>query len=103
MNLLAAIRFQRPSAFDFSLLANKGGARQVGKSTLIRLFAKQRNLELVELNFERNPEYADLFTSNVSTALVVSAALHAVHGLNSFSSNSLMGRKCLAFAVDRGK
>lgn len=40
------------------------GARQVGKSTLIRLFAEQRGIELAELNFERNPEYAELFVSN---------------------------------------
>ena len=40
------------------------GARQVGKSTLIRLFAAQQQLELVELNFERNSEYAELFTSH---------------------------------------
>jgi len=40
------------------------GARQVGKSTLVRLFAEKNNLELVELNFERNPEYADAFASN---------------------------------------
>ncbi len=37
------------------------GARQVGKSTLVHLFAKKQGLELVELNFERNPEHADLF------------------------------------------
>ncbi|OIO71101.1 MAG: AAA family ATPase [Zetaproteobacteria bacterium CG12_big_fil_rev_8_21_14_0_65_55_1124] len=40
------------------------GARQVGKSTLVRLFAEQQQLELVELNFERNPELADIFVSN---------------------------------------
>lgn len=40
------------------------GARQVGKSTLVRLFAEEQKLELVELNFERNPEHADLFRSN---------------------------------------
>lgn len=40
------------------------GARQVGKSTLVRLFAEQKQIELVELNFERNPEYTDLFADN---------------------------------------
>jgi len=39
------------------------GARQVGKSTLVRLFATQQKIELVELNFERNPEYAELFNT----------------------------------------
>lgn len=39
------------------------GARQVGKSTLVNLFAQQSGLGLVLLNFERNPEYAQVFTS----------------------------------------
>ena len=40
------------------------GARQVGKSTLVSLFAKENAFELLLLNFERNPEYADLFIGN---------------------------------------
>jgi uncharacterized protein len=40
------------------------GARQVGKSTLVHLLAEQSQLELVELNFERNPELVGLFKSN---------------------------------------
>jgi predicted AAA+ superfamily ATPase len=40
------------------------GARQVGKSTLVRLLSAQSQLELVELNFERNPELSSLFKSN---------------------------------------
>lgn len=30
------------------------GARQVGKTTLVRLFARQRSLHLIELNLERD-------------------------------------------------
>lgn len=37
------------------------GARQVGKSYLVREFAKVENLELLEINFERNPGYAEAF------------------------------------------
>jgi predicted AAA+ superfamily ATPase len=37
------------------------GARQVGKSTLVSLFAESQGLDLVLLNFERNPEYTDIF------------------------------------------
>lgn len=37
------------------------GARQVGKSYLIREFAKQEALSLLEINFEKNPEIADFF------------------------------------------
>jgi predicted AAA+ superfamily ATPase len=40
------------------------GARQVGKTWLARVFAKQKELTLVELNFERNPELKNLFESN---------------------------------------
>lgn len=39
------------------------GARQVGKSTLVHQFAEVRGLSLLELNFERNPEYIEAFTS----------------------------------------
>lgn len=37
------------------------GARQVGKSTLVRLFAEQQSLSLAEVNLERYPELASTF------------------------------------------
>ena len=40
------------------------GARQVGKSTLVSLFAEEQGFSLLTLNFERNPEYADFFQKN---------------------------------------
>ena len=40
------------------------GARQVGKSTLVRQFAKSSELSLLAINFERNPEYSEAFASN---------------------------------------
>ena len=40
------------------------GARQVGKSTLVRQLAAESGLALVEINFERNPEYKEAFASN---------------------------------------
>ncbi len=40
------------------------GARQVGKTWLVRELAKQNDLELIELNFEKNPSYKSLFASN---------------------------------------
>lgn len=40
------------------------GARQVGKTWLARTLAKQAQLQLVELNFERDPQLASLFDSN---------------------------------------
>ena len=39
------------------------GARQVGKSTLVREFTKKSDFSLVEINFERNPEYRRAFAS----------------------------------------
>ncbi len=39
------------------------GARQVGKTYLVRSFAREFG-NLVEINFERNPEIAELFISN---------------------------------------
>ncbi len=40
------------------------GARQVGKTSLVREFSKRQQKQLVELNFEQNPELKQLFTSN---------------------------------------
>lgn len=40
------------------------GARQVGKTWLVRQFAKTMNLALIEINFEKRPDRADLFKSN---------------------------------------
>lgn len=40
------------------------GARQVGKTWLAREFARKKELTLIELNFERNPELKSLFESN---------------------------------------
>jgi uncharacterized protein len=40
------------------------GARQVGKTWLVRDFADRHALTLIELNMERNPSFADLFSSN---------------------------------------
>ncbi|MDZ7641196.1 MAG: ATP-binding protein [Desulfurivibrio sp.] len=40
------------------------GARQVGKTWLVRDFARRHQLYLVELNFEKLPNLADLFSVN---------------------------------------
>lgn len=40
------------------------GARQVGKTWLVRDFANRHGLELIELNLEKYPYYADLFSHN---------------------------------------
>lgn len=40
------------------------GARQVGKTWLVRHFAQVMGKQLIELNFEKKPEFASLFVSN---------------------------------------
>jgi predicted AAA+ superfamily ATPase len=40
------------------------GARQVGKTWLVRYFAARNNLNPAELNLERFPNPADLFSEN---------------------------------------
>lgn len=47
------------------------GARQVGKTYSIRSFAKEQYEEMIEINFERDPQYIDLFkrTRNPSDIL----------------------------------
>lgn len=45
------------------------GARQVGKTWLVRNLSKTASLELLELNFERNPEYVKLFSARSPQAI----------------------------------
>lgn len=40
------------------------GARQVGKTYLVRQLAAKHQLKLIEFNFEKNPEYFQLFADN---------------------------------------
>lgn len=48
------------------------GARQVGKTWLVREFARQSGMELIEINFERHPEYAGLFKNTSPGAVIAS-------------------------------
>lgn len=54
------------------------GARQVGKTWLVRDFADRNKLELVELNLERSPNLADLFSDNSPREIIknIEAALN---------------------------
>ena len=54
------------------------GARQIGKSTLVRQFAKAQGLDLLELNFERNPEYKAVFDSRDPVQIL--GAVHLLTG-----------------------
>lgn len=65
------------------------GARQVGKSTLVRQFAKTSELSLLTINFERNPEYREAFASNDP------AQIQTVLGL--MTGNKIIPGKTLLF------
>lgn len=64
------------------------GARQVGKSTLVHLFTKEQQLELIELDFEQQPELASLFESN--EPILILSLLGAKLGRNINTQNTLL-------------
>ncbi len=64
------------------------GARQVGKSTLVRLFAEQHNLPLAEVNLERYSDLGSIFERKDPASLV--DVLEALPGIDAISSNSLL-------------
>jgi predicted AAA+ superfamily ATPase len=65
------------------------GARQVGKSYLIRDFARTSSLDLVELNFERDPKAAGLFTDGDAT--------HLLRNIEAFTGKRLAYGRSLLF------
>jgi uncharacterized protein len=48
------------------------GARQVGKSTLVRLFCQENGLQLIELNFEQSHTLRSMFASNEPIKIIQS-------------------------------
>ena len=50
------------------------GARQVGKTWLVREFAYFHNKQLIELNFEKNPQWQTLFESNDPKIILIQLA-----------------------------
>lgn len=65
------------------------GARQVGKTWLVRHFAEISGKRLVELNFERQPSYASLFTSNDPEQILLN--------LSTVSGQKIDPENCLLF------
>lgn len=64
------------------------GARQVGKSTLVRLFAAAQNRSLSEVNLERYMDLAAAFSKNDPTSLL--NLLEALPGINPITEDSLL-------------
>ncbi len=52
------------------------GARQVGKSYLVREFGRQEFEQFIEINFEKNPEFIPLFKSNSPQKILELLELH---------------------------
>ncbi len=52
------------------------GARQIGKSYIVDVFGKNEFNNLVTLNFERNPEYKEIFSTNNPIELVEKITLY---------------------------
>lgn len=68
-------RFQMDYLKDWMTRASRKplvirGARQVGKSFLVRMFAEQAFANLLEVNFERNPGVASLFESKTPKTII---------------------------------
>lgn len=64
------------------------GARQVGKTWVVREFARRTGRELIEINFERHPEYADFFKKTSPTEVL--ASIERQTGLQCREDNSLL-------------
>ncbi|MDO8273689.1 MAG: AAA family ATPase [Gammaproteobacteria bacterium] len=64
------------------------GARQVGKSTLIDLFAQQQHIPLTQINLERFNNLSPAFQSNDPRAIL--DVLEALPGVNTVSAASLL-------------
>lgn len=64
------------------------GARQVGKSTLVRQFASAENFSLLEINFERNPEYKEVFASK--DPIQILSAINLLTGIKITAGKTLL-------------
>lgn len=47
------------------------GARQVGESTSIQIFGKANYKSFIELNFEKNPEYKEIFAESLDADSII--------------------------------
>lgn len=65
------------------------GARQVGKTWLVRHFAEKSGKKLIELNFERQPSFASLFNSNDPEQILLN--------LSAISNQKIDPQNCLLF------
>ncbi|MEA1933452.1 MAG: ATP-binding protein [Thermodesulfobacteriota bacterium] len=64
------------------------GARQVGKSTLVELFARQNQQTLRNVNLERHPELADIFSGKDPEQII--QQIEFLPNMGSISSDALL-------------
>ena len=64
------------------------GARQVGKTTLVREFARSARMPLVEVNFERIPEIREAFSARDPDRIL--STLYLLTGKNAVAGTSLL-------------
>jgi predicted AAA+ superfamily ATPase len=76
--------FSRPTRLPLVIR----GARQVGKSYLVRQLARRQKVALVELNFEQSPDLAQLFASNDAKAICHN--LEVLRGQRIAAGNTLL-------------
>lgn len=62
------------------------GARQVGKSTLVRQVADTSGRFCLELNFEKSPELADFFTNKDPKQIMQKLAIYAKRSLDPYKT-----------------
>ena len=64
------------------------GARQVGKSTLVQLFAKEHGKGLLDVNLERYPELSDIFDTKDPDQII--QQIEFLPGMKQINQNSLL-------------
>ncbi len=64
------------------------GARQVGKSTLVQLFAKEHGKDLLSVNLERYPELSGVFSANDPDQII--QQIEFLPGMKQLNQNSLL-------------
>ena len=56
------------------------GARQTGKTYIVNEFGKNEFKQVIYINFERNPEYKEIFTSLMPSEIIEKIALFTTQG-----------------------
>lgn len=66
------------------------GARQVGKTYLVREFGKKEYKSLVEINFIKNPELKLIFNDNLDPETIYKKMTAMINGVNLIKGNTLI-------------